>query len=58
MKSLSRKAYALAAIALGVVLFVAVNIVSNAWLGKARLDLTSNGLYTVSPGTRATLGKL
>jgi ABC-type uncharacterized transport system involved in gliding motility auxiliary subunit len=58
MKSLSRRAYALAAIALGVVLFVAVNIVSNAWLGAARLDLTSNGLYTVSPGTRSTLGKL
>jgi hypothetical protein len=44
MKSLSRRAYALAAIALGVVLFVAVNIVSNTWLGAARLDLTSNGL--------------
>jgi ABC-type uncharacterized transport system involved in gliding motility auxiliary subunit len=58
MKTLSRRAYALAAIALGVVLFVAVNIVSNTWLGTARLDLTSNGLYTVSPGTRATLGKL
>ena len=58
MKSLSRRAYALAAIALGVVLFVAVNIVANTWLGTARLDLTSNGLYTVSPGTRATLAKL
>ena len=58
MKSLSRRAYALAAIALGVVLFVAVNIVSNTWLGAARLDLTSNGLYSVSPGTRSTLGKL
>jgi ABC-type uncharacterized transport system involved in gliding motility auxiliary subunit len=58
MKSISRKAYALIAITLGVVLFVAVNIVSNTWLGAARLDLTSNGLYTVSPGTRATLGKL
>lgn len=58
MKSLSRRAYALLAITLGVVLFVAVNIVTNTWLGAARLDLTSNGLYTVSPGTRATLGKL
>jgi ABC-type uncharacterized transport system involved in gliding motility auxiliary subunit len=58
MKPLSRKAYALAAIALAVVLFFAVNIVSNTWLGAARLDLTSNGLYTVSPGTRATLAKL
>jgi gliding motility-associatede transport system auxiliary component len=58
MKFISRRAYALIAITLGVVLFVAVNIVSNTWLGAARLDLTSNGLYTVSPGTRATLGKL
>src|SRR5262245_19138312 len=58
MKPLSRRAYALSAIALGVVLFVAVNIVSNQWLGAARLDLTSNGLYTVSPGTRATVSKL
>jgi ABC-type uncharacterized transport system involved in gliding motility auxiliary subunit len=58
MKSLSRRAYALGAIALGIVLFVAVNIVSNTWLSTARLDLTENGLYTVSPGTRATLGKL
>ena len=54
MKKLSRRAYALAAIALGVVLFVALNIVSNTWLGTVRLDLTSNCLYTVSPGTRAT----
>jgi ABC-type uncharacterized transport system involved in gliding motility auxiliary subunit len=58
MKHVSRRAYALAAIALGIVLFVAINIVSNTWLGTARLDLTSNGLYTVSPGTRATLAKL
>jgi ABC-type uncharacterized transport system involved in gliding motility auxiliary subunit len=58
MKSHSRRAYALGAIALGIVLFLAVNIVSNTWLGTARLDLTQNGLYTVSPGTRATLAKL
>ncbi len=31
---------------------------SNSWLGTARLDLTQNGLYTVSPGTKATLAKL
>jgi ABC-type uncharacterized transport system involved in gliding motility auxiliary subunit len=58
MKPLSRRAYALFTVALGVVLFVAVNIVSNMWLGAARLDLTANGLYTVSPGTKATLSKL
>ena len=58
MKPLSHRLYALCAIALAVVLFVAVNIVANQWLGTARLDLTQNGLYTVSPGTEATLSKL
>jgi len=58
MKPLPRRLYALTAIALGVVLFVAVNIVANNWLGTLRLDVTENGLYTVSPGTKATLAKL
>ena len=58
MKLLSRRVYALIAIALAVVLFVSVNIVSNTWLGTAQLDLTQNQLYTVSPGTKATLDKL
>jgi ABC-type uncharacterized transport system involved in gliding motility auxiliary subunit len=58
MKPLPHRMFALCAIALAVVLFVAVNIVANQWLGTARLDLTQNGLYTVSPGTEATLAKL
>ena len=58
MKLLSRRVYALIAIALAVVLFVSLNIVSNTWLGTAQLDLTQNQLYTVSPGTKATLDKL
>ena len=58
MKPLSHRVYALIAISLAVVLFLAVNIVSNQWLGAARLDLTQNGLYTVSPGTASTLSKL
>jgi ABC-type uncharacterized transport system involved in gliding motility auxiliary subunit len=58
MNLLSRRIYALGAIALAVVLFVSLNIVSNAWLGTAQLDLTQNSLYTVSPGTKATLDKL
>jgi hypothetical protein len=58
MKTLSHRTYALIAIALAVVLFLAVNIVSNQWFGTARADLTQNGLYTVSPGTAATLSKL
>ncbi len=58
MKNLSRRTSAFLTIALGVVLFVAVNIVSNSWLSSAQLDLTQNGLYTLSPGTKATLAKL
>src|SRR5260370_29172674 len=58
MNLLSRKVYALSAVALAVVLFVSLNIVSNTWLGTAQLDLTQNQLYTVSPGTKATLDKL
>ena len=58
MKNLSRRSFALLAIVFGVVLFFAVNIVSNMWFGAARLDLTQSGLYTVSDGTRATLDGL
>jgi ABC-type uncharacterized transport system involved in gliding motility auxiliary subunit len=53
-----RRTFTYAAIALGLVLFVAVNLVSNQWLRGARLDLTASGTYTVSAGTRATLAKL
>jgi gliding motility-associatede transport system auxiliary component len=58
MKPFSRRLYALSAIALAAVLFVAVNIVSNFWLSAARVDLTQNGLYTVSNGTKEILSKL
>ena len=54
----SRRSSAFITIALGVVLFVAVNIVANSWLTTARLDLTQNGLYTLSAGTKSTLAKL
>lgn len=55
---LSRRIYASAAIALAIVLFVALNIVSTVWLRAMRIDLTENGLYTLTEGTRATLAKL
>jgi len=51
----TRSTIAAAAIALGVILFFAVNIASDVWFSSARLDLTSNGLYTVSQGTKNTL---
>jgi ABC-type uncharacterized transport system involved in gliding motility auxiliary subunit len=58
MKSLSRRSFSVLAIVFGVVLFFAINIVSNMWFGAARLDLTQSGLYTVSDGTRETLDNL
>ena len=58
MKTSSRRISASITIVLGIVLFVAINIVSNSWLDSARLDLTQNALYTLSPGTRGTLTKL
>jgi ABC-type uncharacterized transport system involved in gliding motility auxiliary subunit len=39
-------------------LFVAVILVSNLLFRGARVDLTENDLYTLSPGTRSLLGKL
>ncbi len=47
-----------AGLGLAAVLFLAVNIVSNAGFKSARLDLTDNGLYTLSPGSRNILGAL
>ena len=43
---------------LALVLLFAVNIFSGAAFTSARVDLTENGLYTLSQGTRATLRKL
>jgi ABC-type uncharacterized transport system involved in gliding motility auxiliary subunit len=40
---------------MGVALFLAVNIISNAGLKSARLDLTEGKLYTLSQGTRNIL---
>lgn len=51
----TRSTIAGSAIALGIVLFFAINIASNFWFSAARLDLTSTGLYTVSQGTKETL---
>ncbi|HEY0834571.1 MAG TPA: Gldg family protein [Azospirillum sp.] len=49
---MTRKSLSLAALALAAVLFVAVNVFSQAVLRNARLDLTADGLYTLSPGTK------
>src|SRR6185295_10474827 len=57
-RPMSRSAYATAAIVLAVVLFVAANITSSIWLRSMRMDLTENGLYTLTDSTRSTLAKL
>src|SRR5947209_7141679 len=58
MKPLSRRLYALGAIALAAVIFVALNIAADATFTTSRIDLTENGLYTLSPGTLHTLDTL
>jgi len=55
---MSRRTVALASLAAAVVLFVAVNVVAGNWLADLRVDLTQEGLYTLSPATRATLAKI
>ncbi|MBV9992976.1 MAG: Gldg family protein [Alphaproteobacteria bacterium] len=49
---MSRRLYALIAVALAVVIFVAINIAADNGLTTAKLDLTANGQFTLSQGTR------
>ena len=55
---MTRRAYALAVLALAVVLFLAVNIFSDAFFTTARLDLTENGQFTLAAGTRDIIARL
>ncbi|MGQ9367745.1 GldG family protein [Azospirillum sp. ST 5-10] len=48
---MTRKTISLLSLALAAVLFVAVNVLAGATLRHARLDLTADRLYTLSPGT-------
>ena len=58
MRPISRRLYAIWAIALAAVIFVAVNVAANSWLTATRLDLTQNGQFTLSRGTRDIIAKL
>ncbi len=49
---------AFAGLALALILFIAVNILARSGLSGARLDLTADSLYTLSPGTHAVLSKI
>ncbi len=48
----------LASLLVAFVLFVAVNILAQAGLKGARVDLTGDKLFTVTEGTRAILAKI
>jgi len=54
----ARRSYSWAALVAGLVLFLAVNVLSNAWLRAGRVDLTQNKLYTLSEGTKEILRKI
>lgn len=54
----NRRLTAGVAIALAAVLFVAVNVISDRLLVRASLDLTEEGLFTLSDGTRKVLGEV
>ncbi|HEX4303814.1 MAG TPA: Gldg family protein [Rhizomicrobium sp.] len=58
MKPLSRRIYAIAALCLAVVIFVAINIAADAGITTAKLDLTANGQFTLADGTRAIIAKI
>lgn len=45
-------------VALALLLAIGVNMLADRLLGSARLDLTQNQLYTLSPGTRQVIGGL
>lgn len=58
MHRLSRRTYAIAAIVLAAIIFVALNIAVDASFTTTRLDLTENGQYTLAQGTKNIIGDL
>jgi ABC-type uncharacterized transport system involved in gliding motility auxiliary subunit len=58
MKPLSRRTYSILAIVLAAVIFAGVNIALDASVTTARIDLTQNGQFTLSKGTRNVIENL
>lgn len=52
---MNRATLSIVGIALAVICFLAVNLFAGSQLGRARVDLTENGIYTLSDGTKALL---
>ena len=57
-KVLDRNRLGAIGIALAVVLFFAINILSGALLKSTRLDLTADQLFTLSAGTKQVLSTM
>jgi gliding motility-associatede transport system auxiliary component len=58
IKNLDQGRLAIIAGVLAVILFLAVNVLSDSVLTSARLDLTESRLFTLSDGTREVLGDI
>ncbi len=58
MRPISRRLYAVSAIVLAAIIFVALNIAVDAGITTARLDLTENGLFTLAQGTKNIIAGL
>jgi len=56
--TLDRRLVAFLTLAAIAIAFVAFTVVSGTWLRHARIDLTEQGLYTLSDGTKSILGKI
>ncbi|HEY4943346.1 MAG TPA: Gldg family protein [Rhizomicrobium sp.] len=57
-QTISRRLYAIAALVLATIIFVAINIAADAWITTAKLDLTQNGQFTLADGTRNIIAKI
>lgn len=57
-RQMSRRTAALVSLAAAAVLFIAINVIAGNWLADLRVDLTQEGLYTLSPATRTTLARI
>ena len=58
MKPVPRRPYAITAIVLAAVIFVALNIAADATFTTSRVDLTANGQYTLAQGTKNIIANL
>lgn len=58
MKPISRRVYAIAAVIFAAIIFVAITIAANTGLTSAKLDLTENGAFTLSQGTKHIIAQL